>query len=477
MASLLNSVGGLNVEGVISPDYLAQLEQLYRATREQPIKNLQARKSTLEKQSQFYSDFLADLSSLASQIAVFKDVSLSLSKFQQKSATISESGIVSVSATSAAATATYALHVTRLATTDFLVSDQKVASDPAGYTAGTKSFDLIVNGETTTITVDFSGTETFEEAMERIADAINTHDSAPVQASVVHDQSLTVRLVFLSAASGQSNNITFADPDNVLANLGLTTALFSDPSNRTLFTDTTAGYQRSNIADLDAEFSLNGITIRRGQNTIDDVIEGVTFTLLKEQEPTDPDVSVAIAIDPDKVKSSVSALFDSYNAVLTALTDNSSIVRGDYALQLFRSDLRVLASSAVGTGAYQYLRDIGITIADDGTLSISDTEEFAAALSSDPEAVAQLFADFATALDTTISSYVGDTGLVQSRKESVSSQIEFLDERITTLEERLEREIANFRDQYVTMLELYIEAQQQLQLVSTFGLNLTALSV
>ncbi len=473
MAGLLN-IAGLSGTGSTTP--LEQLLEAYRKSRSKPIEELKSERAQLEQRSTFYSAFLSDMNALATKLAEFSDATASISKFQSKTTSVSDTSVVSASATSSASVGSYTLHVDRLATADFLVSDQKTAAAASGYTAGTKSFDVTVNGNTTTISVTFDGSETFEEAMQLIADAINADSNVGVTAAVIKDTPSTVRLTLTAKDTGQSNAITFSDPDNVLANLGLTTALFSDPANRTTFTASSGGYGVANTADLNAQFELNGITIVRESNTVEDALTGVTLTLKKAQDPTDPDVSLSVTVSAEGVKNNVQPLLDAYNKVLQSLQKNTDFVRNDFALRVLQSDLRVLASGEVGTGTYKYLRDVGVTIQDDGTLTISDMEQFESALSTDPAAVAQLFADFAQAVDAKITAFVGNDGLLRSRKESITSEIDRVNKRIDELEERLNDELATVADQYTSMLNLYIQAQQQLQLLSTFSLGLTGLA-
>ncbi len=464
------ALSGLGSSGSTTP--LEQLLEAYRKSRSKPIDTLKNERTQLQQRSTFYSSLLSDLNGLSSQLAIFSDASTSISKFQAKAVTVSDSSVVTASATSSASVGSYTVHVNRLASADFLVSDQKVAANASGYSAGTKSFDLTVNGSTTTISVTFDGTETFEQAIQKIADAINASSDVGVTAAAVKDTSSTVRLTLTAKDTGQSNAITFTDPDGVLANLGITTSLFADPANRTTFTSSAAGYGIADTANLNAEFKLNGITIVRESNTVDDVLSGVTLTLKKAQDPSDPDVTMTVSVNAEGVKNNVQPLLDAYNNVLKKLESNDSILQSDFALRVLKTDLRTLASSEIGTGTYKYLRDVGITINDDGTLTISDMDTFREAVSTDASAVAQLFEDFAQAVDAKISSFVGDSGLLTARKESISSQIENINKRIDTLEERLNDELKNVADQYTSMLNLYIQAQQQLQLLSTFSLGL-----
>lgn len=460
------------IGGSESTTPLEQLLEAYRKSRSQPIDTLRNERTQLQQRSTFYSTLLSDLNGLSSQLAVFSDTNTSISKFQAKAVTVSDASVITASATSSASVGFYTIRVNRLASADFLVSDQKTAADASGYSAGTKSFDLIVNGSSTTISVTFDGTETFEQAIQKIADAINASSDVGVTAAAVKDTSSTVRLTLTAKETGQSNAITFTDPDGVLANLGMTTSLFADPANRTTFTSSAAGYGIADTADLNAEFELNGITIVREANTVNDVLSGVTLTLKKAQDPGDPDVTMNVSVNAEGVKNNVQPLLDAYNNVLKKLESNDSILQSDFALRVLKTDLRTLASSAVGTGTYKYLRDVGITINDDGTLAISDMDTFETAVSTNAAAVAQLFEDFAQAVDAKVSSFVGDSGLLTARKESISSQIENINERIDTLEERLNDELQNVADQYTSMLNLYIQAQQQLQLLSSFSFGL-----
>lgn len=73
-----------------------------------------------------------------------------------------------------------------------------------------------------------------------------------------------------------------------------------------------AGGWLSEVDALDSQMSIDGITVTRHNNSIDDAIDGVTFNLLAETPATDT-LKVGVSADKDVVKSAILHFVDAYN--------------------------------------------------------------------------------------------------------------------------------------------------------------------
>ncbi len=456
MSDLLNSVSGSSTTDAVV--------EAYKKTQQQPIDTLKQRKAVLEKRQVFFTSLRTKLESLSSTTSAFTDSTASLSKFRTKKAVSSDTSVASVSATATAAVGVQTLKVDRLASSDILASDRKTLADASGYTAGTKSFDITANGTTKTVSVEFDGTENNETALAKISNAINNTADIGVTAGFIKDTSTTGRLTFSSKSSGADNRISFSDPDNVLSQVGITNALTADPSNRTVFTASNAGYLRADSSELDSKFQLNSIEIVRSSNSVSDVVEGLTITLTKAQDAASQPISLTTSADEQGAISNASPLLDSFNWVVAQLNDESATYKDDFAIRSFRSNLRQVSSSQFD-GKYKYLSDVGITADDNGKLAISDSSKFRDAVTNNSEDVAKLFGQFADKINSTIGSLIGDNGLIGSRSTSISSQIKSVSSRTTELEKRVDAQGESLRKQYETVLSLYIKAQQQFSLI------------
>lgn len=457
MSDLISATGtGSSTDAIV---------EAYKKTQQPALNTLTEKRTVLEKRQVFFNSLRTSLDSLAGSVPSFTNSTQSLSKFQSRKAVSSDTSVATVTASSTATTGVNTLKVNRLASGDILASDRKALSDASGYTAGTKSFDLILDGKTTTVSVTFDGTEDNSSALTKIADAINSTTDVGITAGFLKDTTTTGRLTLASKTSGTDNRITFADPDNVLSSLGITAALTADPSNRTAFTASTAGYLKADSSQLAAHFQINGIDVTRGTNSVSDVLEGLTITLLKAQDAAADPLSVTTSVDEQGVNTNVVPLLDNFNKVIEHLNSGAQNYKDDYAIRSFRSNFRQISSSRFEAGSLKYLSDVGITADDNGKLSVSDLTKLKDAITNKPEDVAKLFEGFAKSLDSSLQGFLGEDGLIQARTTSISSQIKGIKSRSDSLTKRIDNQAESLRKQYQVMMELYIKAQQQFTLI------------
>jgi flagellar hook-associated protein 2 len=179
----------------------------------------------------------------------------------------------------------------------------------AGSTQASKSEDLglpgvmslgVVDGEAVEITI----TDTM--SLADIADAINAEsEETGVQATVLRVSDSSYRLVLSGVETGETIAASAVSGDDVLASLGVTA---SDGA----FADVLQEAQ-------DAILTLDGITVTRSSNNIDDLLDGVTLHLYQttQDDPdTDSDVSITLEVGADvsSAKEAIQALVDAYNA-------------------------------------------------------------------------------------------------------------------------------------------------------------------
>lgn len=449
------------------------LVDAYRRTEQTRIDTLNQKKFQLESRKTFFNTLNSKLNSLVSNLDKFTAENAA-SKFTTRKVTVSDTSVLTATADSEANLSANKIFVENLATNDIIISDRLGMSGLFGESAGTQSFDITVNGETKTIDVTFEGTETNNEAMQLIADAINDTEDISITASVIRDTSSTARITFSSNDSGTENSITFTD-SSVLAKLGFTTNLFADPSQRVTSEGTAAGYRTSDSAGLDAKLNINGIDVFRASNTIDDLLTGVTFNLLKAQEADEAPVTMKSEVDGKAVEELIKPLLDSFNGVMTFLKDNRSIQRQDTSVVSMYSSIRGLASEEItglGDDVPKRLTDIGIKIGTNGELSISDSARLLEILKDDPQQIADIFTSensFVNKISNTIEMFVGDSGLIKSRTKSLSEQIDTTVERTKELQSRIDTRAEALRNEYEDLLRVYYEAQSQYSMLGSYS--------
>jgi flagellar hook-associated protein 2 len=142
--------------------------------------------------------------------------------------------------------------------------------------------------------------------------------------------------------------------------------------------------KRELVQGADASIIVDGVTTTSDDNTVEDVISGVTLNLLKAD--IDTTVTLNIDRDIDAIMEKISALVDAYNEVASYIQQQQSynedeektggILFGDGTLTSVKSDLTsTLTQSVWGVSSeYSMMGLVGINVDNKGQLSI-DTEK------------------------------------------------------------------------------------------------------
>ncbi len=231
--------------------------------------------------------------------------------------------------------------------------DQAVFTVPGAgqFGAGT----ITVNGANITLSDG--------DTLQDVADAFNAEtDTTGITAAVLQVTSGSYRLLFSAKDTGLSNDFDLSNPATVTA----------DPSGvltNITFTDRQAA--------ADSSFKLDGITITRETNSIDDIIDGVTINL-KQTTPVGTTLTLDIKPDTELVKAGIINFVDSYNE-LRVFTANQTLTNADGtaaegALLGSNSSLRTVMNrvaaevsrsvAGITSGDPANLSEIGITFDD-----------------------------------------------------------------------------------------------------------------
>lgn len=432
------------------------------------VKPVEAQKNLIQTKNSIILDLKLKLNSL---LSIVKDLSLSgtSSKFQIKTADVSNPEVLSTSVDSYATPANHTIFVQQIAKEDTVISSRfsndgmDILNSEGG---GSKTIRVTINGVSTDVNIVISSGDTNQTILLKIASAINLNVS-DVSASVVNDTPSTARLVIKSKNTGSQSAISLSDVSgNLLSNIGLNSSVIS---TRASSTDTTGGYLYSDINLLDAKIVVDGINITRSSNKISDVISGVTIELKKAQNPSDTPVSVVIKSDIDKIRGSIDSFIKTYNDLIKFINDKirtttdetRSIFSGDYMLVKLKADLRFKVSDAVSSvaqGGPMFLSDIGIKINSDGTLTIYDSAKLDRFISTDVSKVESLFNSsdgIAVKLKELINPFVQIGGVLDQRVNSGEEQIRRLDERIKSLNDLIDQRAEDLRRQFAQLQSLY----------------------
>jgi flagellar hook-associated protein 2 len=161
----------------------------------------------------------------------------------------------------------------------------------------------------------------------------------------------------------------------------------------------------------DAVIRVDTLTLVKDSNTISDVIDGVTLSLVTADTSTASKVTVSQG-DASSAKSNIESFVSAYNTVITDLyttfnydpeNPTGNPLRGDYTVRGIQASLKDIVMNSVPglTGDYISLYQIGISADTTGKLTIDDNK-LNGALDADPLSVMKLFIDDGTPTDSSI---------------------------------------------------------------------------
>ena len=355
---LSGTSSNLDIEGLVTS--LVEAKKIPAVRLETRIAANDAKQAALE-------DLRAILGEIRSAVAGLRNppgtLGINDNLFEQKEAylsadtTVSPAAIVGVSASNRAQPGSFELRVEQLAAAQKLATasvtglDQKL-QDAFGGFAGSLVLGL-GGGSTAEIAVD--GTMTIQD----LRNAINSRSATTgIAATVLQVSSSEARLILTAQSTGRAITLANGAGDDVLATLGISA-------------DGGATVQNPIQAARPARFSIDGVTIERASNKVEDVLQGVTLNLYKSEPGTT--VTVEIERSLGAVQDQVTRLVGAYNTFRDFI-DQHNVVGADGTVSSdsplfgnsFLRDMQlkvasILGGAATGAGGGS-LREIGITL-------------------------------------------------------------------------------------------------------------------
>ncbi len=347
------------------------------------------------------------------------------------------SSVVSATTTTGAAAGTHKITVTSLATTGVSYSNA-LATASTTFTAGSLVFSVGSGAQQTinipgTTTTDASGTTTTSTTTTLTAAAAYINQQgAGITASVVTD-STGSRLALSSNASGSTGSV------NVQSAPG--------------------GLSFTNVAGTDAQLTVDGVPLTSSTNKVSTAIPGVTLDLTGTSAS---EVGVDVAPDKTKITAAVNSFITAYNAAITDLNNQfqsngtsasssagstgTGVLETDSAARITQQQLLSSVSVVTSSNAtFKTLGSLGITMGNDGTLSLNSTT-LASALdnnlsdvqsyfqSTDTTSFASTFANMMSAMtDVTNSPIVLDVSSLKDNYTADQKNIDNLEATLATL--------------------------------------------
>ncbi|MCM2678957.1 flagellar filament capping protein FliD [Echinimonas agarilytica] len=332
----------------------------------------------------------------------------------------------------------FELEVKQLAEAQKLTSTGFVAEDAVGE----GSLELSLGSSS--FTIDIAADATIED----IKNAINDADSNPgISASIVTDDTGS-HLVLNSTETGTDNqiNITAFDAGGteITDGTGLGQLQFDS-------TDVANSQMSETQAAQDAIVIIDGsLTVTNSSNTIENAIQGVTLDLKSANDDGDT-TTITISEDNSQVENAVKAFIDAYNGYTETSkslqyvnldAEITAPLNGDSTVRMMDRQFRELASSAFGSGVFTSLSQLGITTNEEGYLDL-DSDVLSDAVKNNKEDLQSFFVGtesepgLAVSFEEKISVYSGADGIVSTRINTLTGQVERLDIETETFNERL----------------------------------------
>lgn len=351
------------------------------ANQQRRVDNINSRITEQETRKRAFNDVKTSLSTFKGIVDSFtEDV------FKNRDVSSGDESIITATADENSAIGEYEIEVEQLAKRSSVSVGAALNSATAQIGAGTLTLDNDGGGSFAVTLADGASTLT------DLKQAINDQHGDSLQASIIEVSTGSFQLVVSTKETGASLNIrNDADPS---------------PSTLSGFTDN--GFDLGGInteqAGQDARIVLNGVTITRAYNEIDDVLEGVTLDLKKAEDNTKIKLSIEKNLD-DAVKQ-FEELAKGFNDVLGQINrvtnTETGVLRGDTDLLRLKRELQssitrfvpnsdkinIRDDSSIG---YTSLSQLGFkTDSKDGKLSV-DSKTIRTALEDNFNEVKNLF--------------------------------------------------------------------------------------
>ena len=419
MASIISSgIGsGLDIAGIV--------QQLVAAEGTPVESRLGQKEARAQAKLSAFGSLKSALADVRDQLATMN----SQEQFLKRKAVSSNQDIFSATTTASALPSNYQIDVVRLAEAQRLTSGAFTGSNAA---VGTGTLTVTVGTETMLLNIDAEN-----NTLADIRNAINSAENNPgVSATIVNAEAGSY-LILTGNKTGAENEITITQSggDGGLA------ALEYDPGNGL------SALTQSQAAQ-DALIRIDGFDVTSSTNTFAGAVEGVTI-LVKDVTAAGGE-TLRVENDNDAVSKIVSDFVADYNALVDTLnaltqfnadTESAAPLLGDSTIRSIRDQIRREMSTALNDASLPFstLSDVGIEVQLDGKLEV-DQSRLSTALADDFVRFGQLFSNddgFGTRLYDLTDSFLDTDGIIETRTQGLTNQIDGIGEERQALNERL----------------------------------------
>ncbi len=443
MATTSNIVSTLGAGSGIDTKALA--ESLVAAERAPRQERIETKKTETEARISAYGAIKYALSELKTAFEAINDAN-ELGSLQVSN---SQSSAVTVKASSSATTGNFDFEVLQLASAQRSASSSFAAVNTPLNGGTAFSLNLSINGGAAQAIAVSTATPT------GMVDAINNADLGVSARLVQTDSAGSAWSIVVTGESGADQAFTLTSSDssaNPVAGVEFATTLQSASQ---------------------AIVKIDGLTVNRASNTIDDLVQGVTFELgATTNGAAHLGVTRETASLKEKLQTLVSA-YNGFNETLQELTNPKSEVEtvggalaADSLVQNLRAQVRKLVTNTSETpGTHiRAARDMGLSLDRYGALQLDETK-LDTALSSHFDEVVTMFTADSNGLSvysdqpsglagqavSRLDEMLRSTGIVNQQITTAQSRVKDYEEELTALEDRMAQLLERYTSQFSTM--------------------------
>ncbi|MEP7361700.1 MAG: flagellar filament capping protein FliD [Acidobacteriota bacterium] len=298
-------------------------------------------------------------------------------------------------------------------------------------------------------------------ASENFAAGLDTQDATEVDADGNLELLLGTKTYAISLTSQTNNLVGLRDAINS-SGAGVTATIINSgsgsgayylsvtaqqPGETTLALNSEAGNAGSNLITAvnqgsNAEFDLNGIHVTRTDNTISDVVAGLTLNILSPTTDGE-DVTITASSSRGTLATGLNTFVNAHNAAAGAVNahigQNAGILTGDPVLRQIQSALRQLTGYST-SGTIGSLAALGIELDKTGKMSFDSTKFYSLSTSQFESAMDLVgtthsgFGALASKLDEISNPF---TGLIKKQQESIDATDTRIDSQIAAVTQRI----------------------------------------
>lgn len=311
----------------------------------------------------------------------------------------------------------------------------------------------------------------YDDTPAGVVAAINSANRG-YKAQLVNDGSANPYKVMISGANGATEGFSISS-DDAGAAFG---AGFTVPAG---------------ASAVDASVTVNGLTYTRKNNTINDIVPGLTMNL---KAVSSTPASITLSSDTTDLRARITALVTAYNDfdnIIKETTNPKSTLDtygatlvGDSTVRMVRQQMRSLIFSASSTpgATYKSLSQIGLSLDQTGVMTL-DATKLDAALMTGVDDIAKMFTGGYNKLSSfsslsagiagdavkKLTNLLAPTGVLLTKSNNANTENTKYRERLTKLQARMDTLLARYQKQFASMDSMVGSVNsQKTSLKSTF---------